>query len=143
VPRWNELDDLTKRIDAQRNEVASAPSEEGTKELNALLKEQTRTLEKSRKAMELEHDMKKKVEDLTFAVKKNVEDQGRKQDEIARQEVLVNTLREKLADAIRLRAGRGRLTWRSLLHASAPQRPVAPAPRGLHLGLHGHPGQAH
>ena len=93
-----ELDDLTKRIDAQRNEVASAPSEEGTKELNALLKEQTRTLEKSRKAMELEHDMKKKVEDLTFAVKKNVEDQGRKQDEIARQEVLVNTLRQKLAD---------------------------------------------
>jgi hypothetical protein len=92
-----ELDDLTKRIDAQRNEVASAPSEEGTKELNALLKEQTRTLEKSRKAMELEHDMKKKVEDLTFAIKKNVEDQGRKQDEIARQEVLVNTLREKLA----------------------------------------------
>jgi hypothetical protein len=92
-----ELDDLAKRVDAQRNEVAATPSEEGTKELNSLLKEQTRTMEKSRKAMELEHDMKKKVEDLTFAIKKNVEDQGRKQDDIARQEVLVNTLREKLA----------------------------------------------
>jgi hypothetical protein len=41
--------------------------------------------------------MKKKVEDLTFAVRKNMEDQGRRQEEVARQEVLVTSLREKLA----------------------------------------------
>jgi hypothetical protein len=92
-----ELEELDKRVETKRNEVAASPSEEGTKELNALLKERTRTQERNRKAMELEHDMKKKVEDLTFAVRKNMEDQGRRQEEVARQEVLVTSLREKLA----------------------------------------------
>jgi hypothetical protein len=91
-----ELEELDKRVETRRNEVAASPSEEGTKELNALLKERTRTQEKSRKAMELEHDMKKKVEDLTFAIRKNTEDQGRKQEEVARQELLVASLQEKL-----------------------------------------------
>lgn len=92
-----ELEELDKRVDTKRSEVAASPSEEGTKELNALLKERTRTQERSRKAMELEHDMKKKIEDLTFAIRKNTEDQGRKQEEVARQEVLVTTLQEKLS----------------------------------------------
>jgi hypothetical protein len=61
-----------------------------------LLKERTRIQERNRKAMELEHDMKKKVEDLSFTIRKNTEDQGRKQEEIARQEVLVTSLQEKL-----------------------------------------------
>jgi hypothetical protein len=82
---------------SKRNEVTASPSEEGTKELNVLLKERTRIQERSRKAMELEHDMKKKVDDLSFAIRKNTEDQNRKLEEVARQEVLVTTLKEKLS----------------------------------------------
>jgi len=91
-----ELEELATRIDAQRLEVASAPSEEATKMLNGLLKDQTRMLEKNRKALDTEHSMKKKADDLAFEVKKNVEEQTRKETEIARQETLVNALREKL-----------------------------------------------
>jgi len=91
-----ELEELDKRVGSKRNEVTASPSEEGTKELNVLLKERTRIQERNRKAMELEHDMKKKVEDLSFTIRKNTEDQGRKQEEIARQEMLVTSLQEKL-----------------------------------------------
>jgi DNA repair exonuclease SbcCD ATPase subunit len=91
------LDELSPRIDAKRNEVASTPSDEGTKGLNDLLKEQTRTLERNRKALETERSMKKKAEDLGLAIQKNLEEQARKQEAIDRQDALVNTLREKLA----------------------------------------------
>lgn len=92
-----ELDDLAPRIDAQRVEVVSAPSDEATKELSSLLKDQTRTQDRNRKALEMEHSMTKKAEELTLATQKNMEDQARKQEAIDRQETLVNTLREKLA----------------------------------------------
>jgi hypothetical protein len=77
--------------------VASTPSDEGTKGLNDLLKEQTRTLERNRKALETERSMKKKAEDLGLAIQKNLEEQARKQEAIDRQDALANTLREKLA----------------------------------------------
>ncbi len=92
-----ELDDLAPRIDAQRIEVVSAPSDEATKELSSLLKEQTRTQDRNRKALEMEHSMTKKAEELTLAIQKNLEEQARKQEAIDRQDTLVNTLREKLA----------------------------------------------
>lgn len=92
-----ELDDLAPRIDAQRNAVVSAPSDEATKELSRLLKEQTRAQDRNRKAMEMERSMTKKADELTQGIKKNVEEQTRKQEAIDRQDTLVNTLREKLA----------------------------------------------
>ena len=89
-------DELAPRIDAQRQQVAEAPSDEASKELNTLLKQQTRAQDDERKALETERAMKKKEEELTLAVQKNVEDQARKQEAITRQETLVNSLREKL-----------------------------------------------
>jgi hypothetical protein len=89
-------DELDPRIDAQRQQVADAPSDEASKELNNLLKQQTRAQDDERKALETERAMKKKEEELTLAVQKNVEDQARKQEAITRQETLVNSLREKL-----------------------------------------------
>lgn len=91
------LEELAPRVEAKRSEVGSAPSEEGTKELNALQKEQTRTENSLRKAQESERAMLKKADDLTWQIKKNEEDQVRKESEIARQETLVEALREKLS----------------------------------------------
>ncbi|MEX1132841.1 MAG: hypothetical protein WEC15_06425 [Flavobacteriales bacterium] len=84
-------------METKRNEVSAEPSDEGTKELNALLKEQTRTESSMRKAQESERAMIKKADDLTWQIKKNAEDQVKKEAEIARQETLVDALREKLA----------------------------------------------
>jgi len=92
-----ELDELGPRIEAKRNELSASPSDEGTKELNALLKEQTRTGNSQRKAQESERTMSKKADDLAWQIKKNEEEQVRKEAEIVRQETLVNALREKLA----------------------------------------------
>lgn len=91
------LEELAPRVEAKRNEVGAEPSEEGTKELNALQKEQTRTENSLRKAQESERAMLKKADDLSWEIKKNEEDQVRKEAEIARQETLVEALREKLA----------------------------------------------
>ncbi|MEO8587983.1 MAG: hypothetical protein ABI432_01325 [Flavobacteriales bacterium] len=92
-----ELDALAPRIDAQRNLVASTPSEENTKALNDLLKQQSRATDKNRRALDDERNMKKKADDLAWDISKNVEDQARKTEAITRQETLVNSLREKLA----------------------------------------------
>ncbi|MFN9324834.1 MAG: hypothetical protein ACK6A5_05535 [Flavobacteriales bacterium] len=94
------MDQLTPRIEAKRVEVAQTPSDAGTKELNDLLKQQTKAQDTERKALETERNMVKKGEELELQVKKYDEDELRKQEAIARQETLVGTLREKL-DAIR------------------------------------------
>ncbi len=91
------LEELAPRVEAKRSEVGATPSEEGTKELNALQKEQTRTENSLRKAQESERAMLKKADDLSWEIKKNEEDQARKEAEIARQETLVEALREKLS----------------------------------------------
>ena len=91
-----ELDAIGPKVDAQRLTNSSEPSEEHAKELSDLLKQQARLQDKHRKALDEERSMKKKADDLAWEIKKNVEDQARKSEEIARQEVLVKTLREKL-----------------------------------------------
>lgn len=92
-----ELDGLAPRIEAQRSLVASSPGEEHTDQLNDLLKQQARATDKNRRAQDEERNMNKKAEDLEWEIKKNVEDQAKKSEEIARQETLVGSLREKLA----------------------------------------------
>lgn len=92
-----ELDGLSPRIEAQRTVVATSPSKENTDQLNDLLKQQTRASDKNRRAQDEERNMRKKAEDLEWEIKKNVEDQAKKSEEIAHQETLVGSLREKLA----------------------------------------------
>lgn len=94
------MDELTPRVEAKRLEVAQTPSDAGTKELNDLLKQQTKAQDTERKALETERNMVKKGEELELQVKKFDEDELRKQEAITRQETLVGSLREKL-DAIR------------------------------------------
>ncbi len=93
-----ELDELAKRIEAQRALVATAPSEENSKELNDLLKQQSRASDKNRRALDDERNMKKKGDDLVWDIRKNEEDQVKITEEITRQEQLVTALREKLAN---------------------------------------------
>ena len=93
-----ELDELAKRIEAQRALVSTAPSEENSKELNDLLKQQSRASDKNRRALDDERNMKKKGDDLVWDIRKNEEDQVKKTAEITRQEQLVTALREKLAN---------------------------------------------
>lgn len=91
------LEELAPRVEAKRSEENTTPSEEGAKELKALLKEQTRAESSLRKAQDGERAMIKKAEDLAWQIKQNEEDQVRKEAEIARQETLVEALREKLS----------------------------------------------
>lgn len=89
-------DELGPRITALQGELGTTPDKEGQKELSALIRDKDRALSDQRKAQDLERDMIKKGDDLVWAIKKNVEDQARKSEEIARQETLVATLKEKL-----------------------------------------------
>lgn len=91
-----EADELGPRIAAMQAEMGATPDKEGQKELSGLIREKDRALSDDRKAQDLERDMLKKADDLNWAIKKNVEDQARKSEEIARQETLVNSLKEKL-----------------------------------------------
>lgn len=91
------LGELGPQVDAKRNEVASAPTDEGTKELNALLKEQSKATDTERRAVEAHRSMEKKVEDLAWSIKQNEQEQERKVAAIAQQEQLVKALREKIA----------------------------------------------
>lgn len=93
-----QLDELAPKVDAQRNEVAGAPSDEATKTLNNLLKEQSKTTDKNRRALEDERNMKKKADDLAWEIKNNVEEQAKKSTLITQQETLVKALRDKLAE---------------------------------------------
>jgi hypothetical protein len=62
-----------------------------------LIRDKDRAQTQNRKAQEEEVSMNKKVEELTQAIKKNVQDQADKTAEIAKQETLVASLREKLS----------------------------------------------
>jgi hypothetical protein len=93
-----QLADLVPRIEAQRTEVASAPSEEATKTLNDLLKEQSKATDKNRRALDDERNMNKKADDLAWEIKQNVDDQAVKSTSIAQQETLVKALRDKLTE---------------------------------------------
>ncbi|MGV3637812.1 MAG: hypothetical protein ACO1NQ_09220, partial [Flavobacteriales bacterium] len=92
-----EADELGPRITALQTELGTTPDKEGSKELSALIRDKDRAQTQNRKAREEEVSMNKKVEELTQAVKKNVQDQANKSAEIAKQETLVASLREKLS----------------------------------------------
>lgn len=92
-----ETDELSPRITALQAELAETPDKEGSKELSALIRDKDRAQSRNRKAHEEEANMRKKETELLVAIKKNVQDQARKSEEIARQETLVNTSREKLS----------------------------------------------
>lgn len=91
------LGELGPQVDAKRNEVAGAPTDEGTKELNALLKEQSKATDAERRAVEAHRNMEKKADDLAWSIKQNEQEQERKATAIAQQEQLVKALREKIA----------------------------------------------
>lgn len=95
-----EDEELASKINAQRKENAAEPDAEGEKALAALLKEQSRSQARRAKAIAEEADQKKKAEELAWEVKKNLEAQERKRGDIAKQEQLVQAMREKL-DSIR------------------------------------------
>lgn len=92
-----EADELGPRITALQTELGTTPDKDGSKELSALIRDKDRAQTQNRKAHEEEVSMNKKVEELTQAIKKNVQDQGDKTAEIAKQETLVASLREKLS----------------------------------------------
>lgn len=92
-----DLDELVPKVEAQRAANTTTPNEENAKLLSDLLKQQSRLQDKHRKALDDERAMKKKADDLAWDIRKNVEDQARKSEEIARQETLVASLREKLS----------------------------------------------
>lgn len=93
-----EAEELGTRISALQSELGTTPSEDGTKELNGLIKDRNRAQDRNRKAQDEERNMTKKADDLAWAINKNVEDQALKSEAIAQQETLVRTLRAKLAD---------------------------------------------
>lgn len=91
-----EAEELGPRITALQAEMGATPTKDDQKELSALIRDRDRAQGDERKAQDTERNMTKKADDLGWEIKKNVEDQARKSDEIARQETLVATLKEKL-----------------------------------------------
>jgi hypothetical protein len=92
-----EADELAPRITALQAGMGTTPSKEDQKELSGLIRDRDHALSDNRKAQDTERNMTKKADDLGWEIKKNVEDQARKSEEIARQETLVATLKEKLS----------------------------------------------
>lgn len=84
-------------VDSKKQEVASASTEENTKELQSLLKEQDKLKRKSVKLTESIADGKKKIEDLQFQIKQNLAAQDTKSKAIVSQKKVVEELTAKLA----------------------------------------------
>ncbi len=84
-------------VDAKRQEVANGPTEANTKELQDLLKEQTKLTGKSEKLAKNIESGKKKIENLQYQMKKNLADQDAKGKAIDLQKKLVEEVRTKLA----------------------------------------------
>ena len=88
---------MVTKVDAKRQEVANAPTEVNTKELQGLLKEQEKLKRKAEKLAGDIEDGKKKIEDLQFQIKKNLADQDAKGKAIDAQRKVVDDLTAKLA----------------------------------------------
>jgi hypothetical protein len=84
-------------IDAKKQEVATAPTETNTKELQTLMKDQEKLRKKAQKLSNDIEDGKKKIEDLRFQIKKNLADQDTKSKAIEAQKKIVEELTAKLA----------------------------------------------
>ncbi len=84
-------------IDAKKQEVATAPTESNTKELQTMMKDQEKLKKKAVKLTESIDNGKKKIEDLQFQIKKNLADQDGKGKAIESQKKVVEELTTKLA----------------------------------------------
>jgi hypothetical protein len=93
-----ELGNMLTKLDSKKQDVANAPSEENTKQLQALVKEQEKLQRKSEKLIKDITNGGRKIEDLRFEIKKNLADQDAKAKAIEAQKLVVESLREKLAN---------------------------------------------
>ena len=83
-------------VEAKKQEVATSPSEENTKELQSLMKEQEKLKKKAVKLTEDIADGKKKIDDLQFRIKQNLAEQDAKGKAIEAQKKVVEELTTKL-----------------------------------------------
>ena len=84
-------------VEAKKQEVATSPTEENTKELKSLIKEQEKLEKKAVKLTKDIADGKKKVEDLQFEIKQNLSEQDAKAKAIEAQKKVVEELTARLA----------------------------------------------
>ncbi|MBL7984150.1 MAG: hypothetical protein JNM91_04090 [Flavobacteriales bacterium] len=83
-------------IDAKKQDVANSATEENTKALQGLIKEEEKLKRKSEKLAKDIASGKKRIEDLQFQIKKNLEDQDAKSKAIDAQKKVVEELTTKL-----------------------------------------------
>ncbi len=93
-----ELGNMLTKLDSKKQDVANAPSEENTKQLQALVKEREKLQRKSEKLAKDITNGARKIEDLRFEIKKNLADQDAKAKAIAAQKLVVESLRDKIAN---------------------------------------------
>jgi hypothetical protein len=89
---------MNNKVEAKRQEVANGPTEENSKELQNLLKEQGKLKSTNEKLTKSIADGKNKVLDVQEQLKKNLGDQDVKSKAIDAQKKLVEDLRTKLAN---------------------------------------------
>ena len=83
--------------EAKKQDVVTSPSEENTKQLQSLMKEQEKLKKKAVKLTEDIADGKKKIEDLQFQIKQNLAEQDTKAKAIEAQKKVMEELTTKLA----------------------------------------------
>lgn len=93
-----EADDLALEISKRKGELLTQPDPEIEKELARTIKDKERAEKRNTKAKEVERDMTKKADELANSITQNVDQQAKTQDSIAKQEVLVKALKDKLAE---------------------------------------------
>jgi len=84
-------------VEAKKQEVATSPSEENTKELQSMMKDQEKLRKKAQKLTQDIEDGRKKVEDLRFRIKQNLAAQDTQAKAIEAQKKVVEELTTKLA----------------------------------------------
>lgn len=88
---------LETKVESKKQEVVTSPTEENTKDLQSLMKDQEKLRKKAGKLTEDIAAGKRKVEDLEFQIKKNLSEQNTKTKAIATQKEAVALLTAKLA----------------------------------------------
>ena len=88
---------LETKVEAKRQEVATASTAENTKELQSMMKDQEKLRKKAIKLTGSIGDGQKKIEELQFQIKKNLAEQDSKGKAIAAQKIVVEELTTKLA----------------------------------------------
>lgn len=93
-----EADELAKQVSKMKGDLLTQPDPELEKELARATKDKDNAEKRHAKAIDTQRDMTKKAEELASTVKKNLAQQATTQDAIAKQEVLVNALKDKFAE---------------------------------------------